>query len=171
MPILVISLITPHFIDGIIEASSARWQDSISDSNSRVAAFNYNTIAYVCVCMHIMEGVKNKFHLKFFERRNCLLFTLANGSISPFLWIGLNWITGMCMKLLLVLLKFSSFIRYGSYSWGGSHHMRDTKITNVGSIRMVVTLASADGMWDTVSLGSLDLLTWPTWRMISGPQG
>ena len=125
----------------------------------------------VCVCMHIMEGVKNKFHLKFFERRNCLLFTLANGSISPFLWIGLNWITGMCMKLLLVLLKFSSFIRYGSYSWGGSHHMRDTKITNVGSIRMVVTLASADGMWDTVSLGSLDLLTWPTWRMISGPQG
>lgn len=37
--------------------------------------------------------------------------------------------------------------------------MRDTKITNVGSIRMVVTLASADGMWDTVSLGSLDLLT------------
>lgn len=37
--------------------------------------------------------------------------------------------------------------------------MGDTRVTNAGLILMAVTQAYADGMWDTISLGSLHLLT------------
>lgn len=148
--------------------SRARWKDSIIGHHLFLYQLCTHTHTHMHTCMHIMAGGKGWSQLKIFLKGETMLLSiLMNSSSFSLLWVDLTLVTGVCgwcycnLVVLwdLVLILESLPIN------------DEDKAANIGLILMVVSLACADGAWDTISLGSLHLLTWALWKMIPGPQG